>query len=136
MQRPHLLFLDEPTSGLDSASSHDLILKLKAYAVRKGAIVVVILHQPTAHTFRAFDVMIALQNVEGDANRILFSSPPAATDDGIATQLELAHVYDDLPSGSPGGARLPGPELNPADVLVAFLQVRATECPLTAAEWH
>ena len=147
-QRPQLLVLDEPTSGLDSATSHDLILKLKECALRWNALVLVILHQPTAHTFKAFDLVMSLQNARGDlTNRVHLCRSPSA-EDGIAATLGLAHVYNPLPpqqalsvSSDPQGAAtaavmveddddgttassalLPGPELNPGDVLVSFLQ--------------
>jgi len=127
-QRPQLLVLDEPTSGLDSATSHDLVLKLKECALRWNAVVLVILHQPTAHTFKAFDLVMSLQNARiGMPNRVHLCRSPSR-DSGIAAQLGLGHVYAPLAAGGGTTAAgdnddaVSGPELNPADVLVAFLQ--------------
>ena len=119
-QRPQLLVLDEPTSGLDSATSHELILKLKECALRWNALVLVILHQPTAHTFKAFDLVLSLQNAPGGNRVHLCASPSAAG--GIASALGLAHVYEPLSITDAEGVPLLGPELNPGDVLVSFLQ--------------
>uniref|UniRef100_A0A7S2W930 ABC transporter domain-containing protein n=1 Tax=Rhizochromulina marina TaxID=1034831 RepID=A0A7S2W930_9STRA len=56
---PSLLFLDEPTSGLDSTTSFAVVHALQQLA-RKGANVIVVLHQPSYQVFEMFDDVIFL----------------------------------------------------------------------------
>lgn len=44
--RPKILLLDEPTTGLDLPSRRQLIVNLKKYQVRNGAIVLMVSHHP------------------------------------------------------------------------------------------
>ncbi|KAI9902870.1 hypothetical protein N3K66_002222 [Trichothecium roseum] len=58
---PMAIFLDEPTSGLDAAAASSITRTLKALA-RLGISVIVIIHQPRAEIFSAFDKLILLGN--------------------------------------------------------------------------
>jgi ABC-type multidrug transport system ATPase subunit len=54
-----LLLLDEPTSGLSSGDSERIIQILRARA-DAGAVVLVVIHQPSATLFRLFDRLLLL----------------------------------------------------------------------------
>ena len=50
---------DEPTSGLDSSTSFAVVNALKSLS-RKGANIIVVLHQPSYQIFEMFDDVIFL----------------------------------------------------------------------------
>src|SRR5260221_12430700 len=54
-----LLLLDEPTSGLSSGDSERIVQILRARA-DSGALVLVVIHQPSATPFRLFDRLLLL----------------------------------------------------------------------------
>jgi ABC-type multidrug transport system ATPase subunit len=59
IREPAVLFLDEPTSGLSSRDSENIMDLLKELAL-KGALVFVVIHQPSSDIFKMFDNMIIL----------------------------------------------------------------------------
>jgi ABC-type multidrug transport system ATPase subunit/uncharacterized tellurite resistance protein B-like protein len=59
IREPSVLFLDEPTSGLSSRDSENIMDLLKELAL-KGALVFVVIHQPSSDIFKMFDNMIIL----------------------------------------------------------------------------
>jgi ABC transport system ATP-binding/permease protein len=59
IREPAVLFLDEPTSGLSSRDSENIMDLLKELALR-GALVFVVIHQPSSDIFKMFDNMIIL----------------------------------------------------------------------------
>jgi len=59
IREPSVLFLDEPTSGLSSRDSENITNLLKELAL-KGALVFVVIHQPSSDIFKMFDNMIIL----------------------------------------------------------------------------
>ncbi len=59
IREPSVLFLDEPTSGLSSRDSENIMDLLKELAL-KGALVFVVIHQPSSDIFKMFDNMVIL----------------------------------------------------------------------------
>jgi ABC-type multidrug transport system ATPase subunit len=59
IREPSVLFLDEPTSGLSSRDSENIMDLLKELSL-KGALVFVVIHQPSSEIFKMFDNMIIL----------------------------------------------------------------------------
>jgi ABC-type multidrug transport system ATPase subunit len=59
IREPSILFVDEPTSGLSSRDSENVIDLLKELS-RKGALIFVVIHQPSSDIYKMFDKMLIL----------------------------------------------------------------------------
>lgn len=71
LNNPDILILDEPTSGLSSRDSERVVSELKDLT-RKGAMVIIVIHQPSSVIYKMFDKVLVL-NREGEQ---LFFGPP------------------------------------------------------------
>ena len=61
IREPSVLFVDEPTSGLSSRDSENVIDLLKELS-RKGALIFVVIHQPSSDIYKIFDKMVILDS--------------------------------------------------------------------------
>lgn len=59
IREPSVLFVDEPTSGLSSRDSENVIDLLKELS-KKGALIFVVIHQPSSDIYKLFDNMLIL----------------------------------------------------------------------------
>ena len=57
VSNPSVLFMDEPTSGLDARAAA-IIMRVVKNIVNTRRTVVCTIHQPSMHTFEAFDKVI------------------------------------------------------------------------------
>ena len=57
---PTILFLDEPTAGLDSDTSFIILNLLHEYAIKKNAIILSTIHQPSSNIFNLFSRLVIL----------------------------------------------------------------------------
>ncbi|MDB5273661.1 MAG: transporter related protein [Chitinophagaceae bacterium] len=59
IREPAVLFVDEPTSGLSSRDSENVMDLLKELS-KKGALIFVVIHQPSSDIYKIFDKMLIL----------------------------------------------------------------------------
>ena len=94
LKRPAIILLDEPTSGLDAAGASSIMSFLADVAIELKIAVVCTIHQPSAHTFAAFDKCLILSG----GQTAYLGSP------GVEMQDYLASINRPLP-----------PHVNPAE---------------------
>ncbi|KAJ8599909.1 hypothetical protein CTAYLR_002837 [Chrysophaeum taylorii] len=111
---PCVCFADEPTSGLDSATSLDVVKVLHALA-RKGANIVVVLHQPALQIFESFSDLLLL----APGGRTAYLGAPKGA----------RHHFDRLGFSCP-------PNWSPPDFYMQLLSSSARELRVdVASEW-
>ena len=85
MLAPRVLFADEPTGALDTATSRDVLARLRRLAAENEQTIIMVTHDPVAAGYADQVVFLADGKIAGTLPR-----PAAETAAARMTQLEVA----------------------------------------------